>query len=221
MINLAQLATFYSTQINNDGIMIIFDVDYRVVFKNKYYEELVNNRHLHDMCDKIYDNISDDISVVKDSICLQGIRNVSLLNNKQYWVDLNMVETKSGMYYILHMHDISPIANEVLSKSNTTPLNQNTRNDSRYNDILTAQENEVLLLLLNGCAQKIITAQLNISRSTLNRLFNMISLKLFDITLSSTKLYNKLLQSNETQNITQNITQIGKYFKKCDMISYR
>jgi hypothetical protein len=198
MLHLSDVMKLYSEQISGKDAIIITEEHGNILFMNDIGHNLTDfslNDDISNNSEKfvIYDLFDKDKILVNKNIIIQGIRPIKIFGNKSFWIFLNLIPTDVGNIYLLQCNKIDDTYHNInVSSNELSPIDIEVTLHKSYGNILSDIELLVLKYLILDFSHNLIIKKINISRTTLNRIFQKISFKIFGEVFYAKQIVQKI-----------------------------
>jgi hypothetical protein len=202
MLYLDDVIRLYNEQLDSKDAVIIIDENSNILFMNSVCYKLTNAIDFDEVVNLsnkfvLYDSFDADKNFVNDSIIIQAVRKIKFFGDKNFWIYLNLIPTNVGNLYLLQCHKIDDSYQNILIDTDVSaPIDLYSQLNTLYENILIEHELKVLYYLMLNTPHGLILKKLNISRTTLNRIFKKISTKIFGEILYSKEIVARLSLNN-------------------------
>lgn len=196
MLHLSDVMKLYNEQLYSRDAVMITDEHSNILFMNNVGSNLTNsnNNDYNDITKfMLYDSFEEDKLLLNKNVIVQGVRQLKIFGDKNFWTYLNLIPTDIGNIYLIQCNTIDDAYNNIRINHNAiSPIDIDVQLNQLYEDILSNTELIVLKCLLLDFSHNLIMKKINISRTTLNRIFKRISIKIFGEAFCAKQIIQKI-----------------------------
>lgn len=196
MLHLSDVMKLYNEQLYSKDAVIITDAHSNILFMNNVGNNLISFDN--DSCNDttifmLYDSFEEDKLLLDKNVIIQGIRQLKIFGNKNFWTYLNLIPTDIGNIYLIQCNTIDDVYSNIKINNNSlSPIDIDNQLNKLYGSVLSNNELIVLRYLLLNLSHNLMMKKLGISRTTLNRIFQRISVKIFGEVFYAKQIVQKL-----------------------------